>query len=561
MAVSKIAVMALVGILAIPILLGYGLNLSETTETAYSENKDNVNVTQLLQTGTSYNYSHADASKLNTKFELHQPFSSQYSASNPTVPIYDRITLTKSSLFMNQYTHTGQPVIAGDLSNYHYVYLVVSGFTQDNYVWVTITTPGGNDNITRLMALSYNYETHTLDYMYQNEFNGRSVHESVTANSISLTYHIEGNFTGSCQEHWYYKPTDTTTSYGWVDFSSGFHFEGSTNNFWVGLPDYTKSLLMTINLDSITDSNYTIPMSIAGNSFRLQKTTTDGTINWEFIQDYPSNRFTLYYEQNRNDNTYQIFFDINTKNPDTGGESMKIEFRYVGSWPKLIGESNTYWTKSIIYPYPSPTTYNFNNVTFGDSGYQYTILRTPTIRIDDAYFRAFEYPIINDSTYAPADFRDNPSTTIKDIRLYGQSITFGGNTYPVDIDGNITLGIHKIPVNKLVLNSVPVAVGYENRISDTVISVTAEPSTITFNGKWSASINTVSQTATTYTKTEWVAGEFAWDGMDTNFLIVGLITCLGVFVALGIYVRKSGKGMIPLLIVCGCCAGLFFCMI
>jgi hypothetical protein len=49
--------------------------------------------------------------------------------------------------------------------------------------------------------------------------------------------------------------------------------------------------------------------------------------------------------------------------------------------------------------------------------------------------------------------------------------------------------------------------------------------------------------------------------MDDNFLIVGLITCLGVFIGLGIYARKTGKGVIPLLIVCGGAAALFICMI
>ena len=183
------------------------------------------------------------------------------------------------------------------------------------------------------------------------------------------------------------------------------------------------------------------------------------------------------------------------------------------------------------------------------------------MRLDSAYYRAFEYDIIKDRTYSPAELKSNPTTTMKNITYYGASIEFGGNSYTVGADGNIMLGTHKTSLNGITFDSVPVPVGYENRINGTVISVTSEPSTIKFNGDWSASIETTAQTATTYTKTEWNAGQFAWDGIDTNFLIVGLITCLGVFVALGIYVRKSGKGMIPLLIVCGCCAGLFFCMI
>ena len=125
------------------------------------------------------------------------------------------------------------------------------------------------------------------------------------------------------------------------------------------------------------------------------------------------------------------------------------------------------------------------------------------------------------------------------------------------------VGTHQIPVKGLVMSSIPNGAGtYDNKIGNTIVSTTATPSTITFNGVWSASISTQSMESYTYTKTEWIAGEFAWDGMDQNFLIVGLITCLGAFVALGIYARRTRSGgIIPLMIVTGCAAAVFFIMI
>ena len=172
-----------------------------------------------------------------------------------------------------------------------------------------------------------------------------------------------------------------------------------------------------------------------------------------------------------------------------------------------------------------------------------------------------EFPIISNRSYDPAQFKTNPSTTINNISQYGYAIEFAGNTYIVDSTGNITLGTHKVSVDGLKLESVPVAVGYENRINGNVISVSAQPSQIRFSGQWVASVSTIGNSATTVNKTEWTPGAFGWDGVDTNFLIVGLITCVGMFIGLGIYSRKTGKGLMPLLVVCGCASALFICLI
>ena len=64
----------------------------------------------------------------------------------------------------------------------------------------------------------------------------------------------------------------------------------------------------------------------------------------------------------------------------------------------------------------------------------------------------------------------------------------------------------------------------------------------------------------TLTKTQWNAGQFAWDGMDSNFLMVGLLTSLGVFIALGIYSRRSKSSVWPLMLVAGGAAFLFLIM-
>jgi len=378
-----------------------------------------------------------------------------------------------------------------------------------------------------------------------------------------------GSFT--VQYHQWYNIPGTTTEH--FDISGGYYFVGATPvDIWaINLPEKTSSAIMTINLDSITANSYSLDIGLHNTvyDFRIIKSTTGGVVSWEIKKG--STVIPLYYDPSRSDNSYQIKIDFeHTRNYMVGIYEKKeykthYEFRYVGSWPTLIGEANYYQkytldvtnTRDIYDPddymdrinlaYPNHTAPYYNSIT---------------VRMDAALFAGTEYPVISNNEYDPAAFRTNPSTTIKNITQYGNSIIFAGETYTVGSDGNITVGTHKVSLDGIVLDSVPVAGGYENRINGYVISTTADPSTIQFKGAWVASVATDSQSINTYQTTVWHAGEFAWDGMDQNFLIVGLITSLGVFIGLGIYARKSNsKGVIPLMIVCGGAAVLFFIML
>lgn len=553
MAVSKIAVMALVGILAVPILLGYALNLSEVTETDYKPDGETLKVTPLLNNGQDYTYAHADPYTINSHF-------SRISDLYPTLPVYSttsaRTNLPGQTSIRESYT-----TLSGDVvfSLFDSLYIQFDyDWTGGNYYGANITYNNGYStyNLPYIHSFYMDYETNELYCTY---YSGPypSLGSRSFSNATQMTYYTVGSPTSTVIDMPHFK--DSTASY--YDISKGYYFRGmpGTERWYINMPTNTDQVTITVNLDSITDSSYHTYWQILGSYLHLDKDTIDGNVVWK------ADNNTLYYDPSRNDNTYQITVSYKYDGPYiTPGDykySSTTRFDYVGGWPSIIGKSNSYWNVEInnflVTNNPHPT---FDIITILNDNVN-PITKTPIIRVDDALFRAFEYTTIKDNTYDPASLKNNPATTIKDITVYGSSLSFGGNTYNVDTDGNITMGIHKIPVSGMVLDSVPVAVGYENRINGTVVSVTASPSVITFNGSWSANVETTAQVATTYTKTEWTAGQFAWDGMDTNFLIVGLITCLGVFVALGIYVRKSGKGMIPLLIVCGCCAGLFFCMI
>ena len=585
MAVSKIAVMALVGILAVPILLGYAFNLSEVTETDYKTDGEPVNVTPLLATSTGYTYSHADPYKLNALN------SHSSSADTVSFPRYESFGNNKTTFQLKQQgivTSSSLPGADPDLQRFSYVGTTfLMPYSTTNYLVTTISYNSNGttatETVDNLISWFYDGDSSTLYYSYYYRWDYNIVNDTITSDNIDLSY----SWGGSPFEISYYYSAilknGENQNANWVDLSKGFHFANNNGvggfNWRISLPDQTYSVLLTINLDSITDANYGCDLYIGGIALSLQKKTESGNVVWSLFEKYhyPMRKVTdLYYDSSRNDNTYQLSVKLeptgiyNDENDQYYNPEIKMN--YIGGWPAVFGKANTYISYTYDYPtsngYVIPLEGGLNYIGITDTAYSggyvpagTVIDRSPTIRVDDALFRAFEYQVIESKTYSPAEFKNNPYTTITNINLYGDSLSFGGNTYNVDNAGNITLGNHKISVNNLVLKSVPVAVGYENRIGDTVISVSAEPSTITFNGLWGASIETKEQVATTYTKTEWTPGEFAWDGMDTSFLMVGLITSLGMFIALGIYASRSRASVWPLMLVCGGAAALFFIML
>ena len=540
MAVPKIAVIALVAVIAVPILLGYALNLTEVTETDYIMSDDNVNVTPLLQDGYEYNYVAANVVDVNTRF-----YESGVPGNSPVVADYNKFTTTKSSIQLSRsLVNNGVPSLVHNLSDFKYYYFILDYNPSDsNYAIVTVTYNDDTTNsIYAFHSLYYNAESQKLYVSNYTRQAGGIYTDSglfgILSNVKSVQYSKVGNVgTGMM---YYYQISNPPSTY--VDLSAGYKLNTYSQVHSIGTTyfnsqQWNNNMLISMDLSSITSSSYSFEM----NNYRFVKTTDGSGAHWK-VQKEVSGVYQdltdLYYDSSKSSNTYQILLDLNA-----------VTFRYVGFWPTIMGVANSYW--EYVDNRSSPVT----GVDLSISGI------SPKMRIDAADYRAYQYPVIENETYDPSQFRSNPATTISNPQIYGTSITFGGNTYTVS-KGNITLGSHQIPVKGLVLNSIPVEGGYENRIGNTVISTTATPSTITFNGKWSVDITTVSQTQTTYTKTEWNAGSFAWDGMDSNFLIVGLVTCLGVFVALGIYARKSRSGgIIPLMIVTGCAAALFFIML
>ncbi len=563
--VSKVAVIALVAIVACPILLGYAMNLSETTVTEYKPETDEpaLNATKLLNNGISYTWANADTYRINSQF-----FNTQ-----PIWPYFEQTSSIKGAL----------PLTNGKIANW-------TGGTQSladvGRYFIKIDMPHSINSYVSADVYFNGALQRTIDHvvqMYYDIYSERFVYLYTTS---SATYGSGSfSFLNATFEQIIFRLTnipdgvavDYSLGYinganSYVNMAAGYHFDNfgyeptslGYTGWTVELPDYTYSMLMTIDLNSITTTSaYSV---IIMDRFLLMKLTLDKPY-WSVTDMITNESQDLYYDENSNNNTYQMFVQYSDQaNPSDDPNypdpykkfDRHVEFRYIGSWPSLIGAADYYL--KYEFDYSEIMLPDDNNLHYFKL--RNATERTPTIRMDAAVFQAFRYKVIENQQYLPYDFRTNPSTTISDVRIFGGSIDFGGNTYTVDKSGNITLGTHKVSVNKMTLSSSPNPLGgYDNKINGTTVSNTPTPSAINFNGKWSANVTTISMVQNSYNHTEWTPGQFAWDGIDQNFLMIGLLAALGSFIALGIAFRKAKSALFALAIACGGAAVLFFIMI
>lgn len=522
--VSKIAVIAIVAIVACPILLGYAFNFDTVAETTYTPDKKSVNVTQLLEDNTTYQYITSDPYTMNA-----QIFSqNQY-------PIYQKFTGAYTSLYMKQYFYqTGQTPPSWDPRNVEWYHLE---YSNDSGYDITITGTGGN--LVNIGAVTDIYYVKSGDHLYVTHHNGtvNDYHGVIYVSSTALP-------AGSAAVHYvrsaWSTSEDISNDGAFVNLIGGYQFNKAIQ---YNLPTLTNKIVMTFDLYTGVNGDFGLTF---GSPAELGLNFSKQSGYWSIRMNNGSGPLTEIFQipiYNSNNSAYQM--TITNK---------EIRFDYIGAWYKpSFGVANSYatWTKSIDIHDFQYVTYHPDNPT--------TI--SPTLRLDVAMVRAMNYNIIEDRAYDPVKYRsNNPATTLSKITQYGSSITFGGHTYTVT-NKMLNIGTHQIPINGVVFDSVLNDGNYDNRINGSVVSTTATPSTITFNGQWLMIVSTDSQTANTTYSQKWIAGGFAWDGMDTNFLMAGLITTIAAFIGLTIYGSKTRTKIWPLLLVCGGAALLFLLML
>ena len=589
--VSRIAVIALVLIVACPILLGYAMNLNETTKTGYTPSGDSINLTEQLQngsTGSSYNYAHGDVTQMNTDFRLttsakHSfPYFENITTQNASFPIFQ--TNIENQTFTNE---------SLDLSLYRFFYIQ---FSQDTVDVTFYETLNGVEQLVGtkndIYAISIEHIPSKSCQIYYYDGSGEYRQTTVYSSKDITRLVLNGGPVDAYYTYRYvsYSPAPPNDHY--LDISAGYYFADTDldHSFpyqWpmIRLPESTKQYTITMDLNSITDPTYSLHINLAPEYMRryttpftnlpmeLSKTTTDGVAKWTLRNEMDSSApvTELYTDPTVSSNTYQFTISASSIYDETTSKyylSVKVNAAYVGAWPTLIGVANPYITYDLDYVIRDDPNYEFNAPISDDDLLFFSILmkadnaaRTPLMRVDDTLFRAFAYRTITDRTFLPSAYKENPGVTISNIKMVGTSITFGGVTYSVN--GNAILVNGKsVKLEGSVFNTELNENGtYDNKINGIKVSTSATDLGMTFGGSWVSTVSVQSMKSYLYTTTEWTPGQFAWNGLDTNFLLVGMLTSLAAFIGLGIYARRHGASVIPLMIVCGCAAMLFFTMI
>lgn len=566
--VSKVAVIALVAIVAVPILMGYGLNVQTEQIEKWEQDGNALDMTSwLVSTYDSANTTYVDADiyKLNSNVFYRESYFDQSMNTHHLLeyPEYESTTSTVSSLSMTQNTATEtnsswHQVV--DTTINHYQLITDGDYSPGNGLEVKFTYLDAT--IGQLSASLYYIKALT----WKLDDSGNTGTLIVDRSELPLTspdgyefvnvVSVEIQAVGTVSYSYGY---DAAGSY--VDFSKGFRLNTdypiSTSYpltkpiIYLDITSLVRSVLITFDLNSITDPDYVFSMSTdSGSVLQLKKETVGGEVIWSnymmyihpVTHDYAWHWQQLYYNPSATSNTYQLFIN----------GSVSGELRYVGAWPDTIGAAPTLLKYDIIIPddFNPDNDDIIGNVSFKG--------QSPLMRIDNARVAGYNYLVMKDGLYDPSVFKANPATKISDIFTYGNSITFGGTTYQVTKSGNLVIGTKEISLNNMVFDSVSTGLGtYDNRINGNTVSTTATPSTIAFNGSWSMKIVTAAQKQTTTTATHWIPGQFAWNGVDTDFKLVGLLTCLGAFIGLGIYAKSKRASILPLIIVCGCAAFMF----
>lgn len=611
--VSKVAVMALVALVAFPIGLGYALNFHDVEYTDYIAGKD-INVTNLLQNGQVFTYADANSYQLNgPQFSFDLAPRERIHSNKGIYPNYNQFSSAQSSIRFYADNVNG----VGDLI-YYLNYL--QGFTgvdsSDRSLQLEATfTVANTDNTTRTNVIPnllwyYMNGTPTTDNYGRTVANftiaymgsggaDRYVNPTILVISkvTGISIQTTANYHGTPERYYLDRYNNGSTS---PDITQGFSISNNTGvggsgpitynygapsiNRWISPGSGAKNILMTMDLSTVENTFY-IGQYI--NSYGIQEesgyydylaalynciqVTNTASVHQIAGQD-------MLYTDGK-PNVYQLQLT------DT-----EVNIYYCGNtWPNSIGKANYYRSWTVAYsdlptvntwdstysliPYPITYTGSYdltdedyiNSLTFSsyplNNQNNFSIGK---IRMDAAYIKSAPISAIRDYDYNPTSITgtDNVRTTLAGISMCGTSIGFGGNTYAVN-KTSIRIGSTWVPLDGVIFDSVydEDSQRYENKINGTVISTTVSPSNISFNGPWQSIVNTAPLTAETSTVSKWIPGQWTWNGLDMNFAIIGLVTCIGVFIGLGIYGQRSGGKVGTLMLVCAGGALVFLALL
>lgn len=188
---------------------------------------------------------------------------------------------------------------------------------------------------------------------------------------------------------------------------------------------------------------------------------------------------------------------------------------------------------------------------------------TVSYRVDSASVYSGTFAITENYTLDMTALWPSSDFTVKmsTVGIYGDTVTFAGTDYTVT-DGAITVDGSEVRLLNCVFSSIydSDSSTWSNRINGSEISTSASPSTIYFGGEWSMTLTAYRMEEVTKSELRWQAGEFAWNGVDENFALMGLMASAAAFIGLGMYGRRSGAKVGTLMIICGCAAFVFLAL-
>ena len=554
----KIIVIALVLIVATPILIGYGTAFEDVTRDVYEAN-DTKNITELLVNGTDYSYIDANTYVTNSRVWTTTSILNPYS-SVATFPSYYSVGDKYTSIPYGESNTLPGTITLADYSYYKleldtlpsstgYITMTIHGGSSDGY-----STPFFNgitiDN--SVMCYTYNFNTDVETTMVL-----------TGATSVSLT---SNGYSGNITIH-YVNADGSANKY--ADFVPGFNVyeiggrKTATNVMdsaeWIPKLE-AKKVVFTVDLESLTKYTGTVTNFVdAGYRIAAYGYTQRADSTWDYHLLSAINVQYTSGAWNINDtpimrgepgkNVWQFII--------SNGE---IIANYVGAWPNNVGVAYAYQTITVPYTNSTP---DLDIMTIWTGKVAPT--DTERMRVDGAIVRGMSYPVIQDQTYSPTLLNassDGYETTISKVGAVGGSIEFAGNTYDVS-KGRIEVGSTYLPLEGLTFRSEKQSNGtFVNYIGGKRIAGdTASVPSIVMNGSWSMIVQTTYFDKNTVTTNEWQPGEFAWNGVDSSFAIMGLITCAGVFVGLGMYGKRSGAKVGTLMLICGGAALIFLALI
>lgn len=540
---SKIIVAALVMIVVIPIGMGYIMNIEDTQHTSVEVVKVTNVTNSLLNSTSQYSVervgSYADNIFLNTYY-AEPNYKAGLSENYTQIPA---VRSTSGTLAISTNTWVDAFSFAGWNANSIQLRIHANNVSANESLGqLRITTMSGVSETYNIASPSASetsyaflyYRLGTLTFLDADAAAGFTILSNVDKIEINTPYNNvrmdRGDIFGDEYDRYY-------------DYTKGWNVPAPFNSVDVAWANGQDNSLVEIISDVGPGPSVKAELEPYDSS-----NAHSGKIS--YWREYVSGGYTTYVQ-------------IGTQTPVSLGdysvvrivlEMDHVTFYGLVAWPTMgMGYASSYNSVELEYTSPLSNIHYINLIGGQDN---------PYMRVDRSKSLAGSFPIINNATLNPASLY--PGTTSYGVKIShtdisGSSITFGGVTLPVS-NGYMTVGNKTTTLEGSTWQTIYEDGQYNNTVNGILVSSTPNPATMKFNGSWSTIVELQHMDTVTWTSTEWIPGEFAWDGMDANFCIVGLITCVAVFVGLGMYGARSGAKVGKLMIICGCAAFVFLAL-